>query len=385
METNDLMELGGQQAYLKAGIYGLQGSGKTRTATELAIGLNKYIKSEKPICFFDTETGSDFVAPIVKKNGFKLVGKKSKAFSELVRTMTKAQEMCDVMIIDSVTHIWNELYNSFRLKKYQCRQCNGTGRQGDKECVNSKCNGTGCISDRLTVYDYQPIKKEWNTLFVDPMLNARLHIVVCGRAGNEYESQENLEGKLEIVKSDTKMKAESEFGYEASLLIEMTKDKSEKGIINEAFIWKDRFDLINGKTFKMPKFEDFLPHIQSLNLGGEHISIESGNSVEMLKTPQGSAQEYTKYRDIILEKIQGAISMQFAGRSTEEAKGKLKALKDVFGTVSWTEIENFSIKVLEERLVELVVYLEALGKQESPNGKATPKEAEKAVAKGGKR
>jgi len=50
-----------QTAYLKAGIMGFQGSGKTYTATRIASGLAKLSKKEKPkIAFFDTEKGSDF-------------------------------------------------------------------------------------------------------------------------------------------------------------------------------------------------------------------------------------------------------------------------------------------------------------------------------------
>ena len=48
-----------QTAFLKAGIMGFQGSGKTYTAVDLAIGLTKLSKGTK-VAFYDTETGSDF-------------------------------------------------------------------------------------------------------------------------------------------------------------------------------------------------------------------------------------------------------------------------------------------------------------------------------------
>lgn len=377
----ELKELGGQQAFLKGGIFGLAGSGKTRTSSEIAIGLAKFIKSEKPVYFFDTETGSDFVAPLFKKNGLRLVGKKSKAFSDLINAMHVAEKHCDIMQIDSITHVWNELCESFRRKKYECHKCGGTGKLNGAVCGNQKCNGSGTITDRLALWDYQPIKKEW-TVFVELMLNSRLHVIVCGRAGYEYESQENLEGKLEIVKAGTKFKAESEFGYEASLLIEMRKEKTEKGIENVAFVWKDRFDFINGKEFKFPKFEDFLPHIEALNLGGEHISLESGSSVEMLKTPKGSPVEYDKYRQIALEKIQAAMLLQYPSQSAEDKKGKVECLKTAFGTHSWTEVENMQVNILEEGLLRLQEYFDQLNAEKTENGKV---EKVPTLVKGGKK
>ena len=56
-------------AFLKMGIMGFAGAGKTHTASETAIGLINYMRekgveyAEKPAFFLDTETGSDWVKP----------------------------------------------------------------------------------------------------------------------------------------------------------------------------------------------------------------------------------------------------------------------------------------------------------------------------------
>lgn len=354
----NITALGNRQAYLKCGMFGFQASGKTRTATEIAIGLAKYLKSQKPIFFFDTEVGSNFVEPIYRKNGLELIGIQSRAFIDLVGSIHYAADVCDIMIIDSVTHVWVELCDAYRRKRYECRKCENLTMLQRLEC--SRCNGTGAITDRLSVWDYAPIKKEW-ARFVDLMLNSRLHIIVCGRAGNEYESQENIEGKLEILKSGTKFKAESEFGYETSLLIEMRKEKMDKGIENVAFVWKDRFDVINGKEFRMPKFEDFLPHIERLNLGGEHISIEHNSSVEALKTPAGSSEEYTRQRTIILEEIQAAINLRFPSSGAVDKRCKAETLKTIFGTLSWTAVESMGLDILQAKSADLFTYLTNYG------------------------
>jgi len=52
-----------QQAFLKAGFLGFQGSGKTYTAVDLAIGLCKYIKGKRGVAMLDSETGSDWAVP----------------------------------------------------------------------------------------------------------------------------------------------------------------------------------------------------------------------------------------------------------------------------------------------------------------------------------
>ena len=79
-----LKEASAQMAYLKAGFYGIAGSGKTFTASLVAVGLSTLLKSDKPIAMADTETGSDFVRPrIFDPAGKKLFVSKTKAFLRL--------------------------------------------------------------------------------------------------------------------------------------------------------------------------------------------------------------------------------------------------------------------------------------------------------------
>ena len=58
-----------QTAYLKAGILGFQGSGKTYTASRLATGLAKMSSKQPKVAFFDTEKGSDFLVAYYKEQG----------------------------------------------------------------------------------------------------------------------------------------------------------------------------------------------------------------------------------------------------------------------------------------------------------------------------
>ena len=78
------------QAYLKAGIMGFAGAGKTYTATDIAVGLVRHLKAgalpegDRPIFFLDTETGSDYVATKIRESGVELFTAKTRAFKDLI-------------------------------------------------------------------------------------------------------------------------------------------------------------------------------------------------------------------------------------------------------------------------------------------------------------
>ena len=348
------MEIGNDQAYAKVGLYGQQGSGKTFTASLFAIGLHKYIKSTKPVFFFDSETGSSFVKKLFDDEKITLVGKRSKSFADLLESTKLAERNCDISIVDSATHLWMDLCESYRKKKYACEKCSASGKVNDKECF--RCGGSGTIRDKLTVWDYSPVKKSWGE-WVDFFVNSRLHIFVCGRAGGKYEMRENIEGKEEIMKVEETFKSEAEFGYENSLLIQMKPIKTKKGIDNMAFIWKDRFNIINGQEFKMPKFDDILPHIQLLNLGGTHIgTVQEKDTVEMLKTPRANSEEYQKQKQIVIEELQGLLLLRHPSSAADDKKAKTEAVKAIFGTLSWTSVESMKLEALQEGLLRMQDY-----------------------------
>ena len=106
-----------EMAYGKIGFLGFAGAGKTYTATEMAIGIQKLIKSKKPIAFFDTETGSDFVKPKIEREGSSLVLAKTRALQDLLEVVKEAEQECDVLIVDSVSHVWTDLIESYLKRK----------------------------------------------------------------------------------------------------------------------------------------------------------------------------------------------------------------------------------------------------------------------------
>lgn len=322
-----------QTAFLKVGILGFAGSGKTFTASEIAIGLSKQISDKKPVAFFDTETGSDFLIPKFKKAGVELLVLKSRAFVDLMDFMKEAQEVASVAIIDSISHVWQDLMNSYMRK---------LGRK----------NG-------LLFQDWGAIKSEWQQ-FTDVYVNSPIHTLLLGRAGYEYDFETNEAGKKELIKTGTKMKAETEMGYEPSLLLEMSRlkkseisgDTSDKGWVNRCYVLKDRTNTINGVEFDYPTYENFKPVISFLNIGGEHLGVDTSRTSEgLFENPDRSWNERKKQVEIALEEIQQELILQgLSGTSTDAQKKRTELLIEVLGTSSKTAIENLSLEKLKEGL-----------------------------------
>ncbi len=336
-------------AFAKVGILGFAGSGKTRTGTEIAIGLHKAIKSTKPIGFIDTETGSEFVLPIFQSHGIEMLVSKTRAFKDLAEGLREGPTIFDILIIDSVSHFWVDIVESYRKKKN----------------VN-----------RLSFQDWGIIKPMWSGDFATPFVTSALHIIVCGRAGFEYDYFEGDDGKMELYKTGTKMKAEGEFGFEPSLLIEMeriknpeanesyreakTKDAkmkaakqmmAEREFVRMATVLKDRSDIMDGKVFYNPSYEDFAPHWQSINIGGEHKPLEAGDSTSLFDHEGKPDWVITKKRvTIALEELKSELDKAYPSSSAKEKQARIKLMEKVFQTSSATKIEGMSYMLLENGL-----------------------------------
>jgi hypothetical protein len=288
-------EASNEMAYAKIGLYGWQGAGKTFTATVIALGIQKLLKSKKPIFFVDTETGSDWMIKVCKKEKVKLHVAKTRAFSDLLKVFNEVEGTGDVLIIDSVSHIWNELMSSYLKKKKR---------------------------DRLILPDWNILKPMWRQ-FTDLFLTSKIHIIICGRAGWEWDQVADEDGHRELVKQGTKMKAEGEFGYEPSLLVEMERvrdEKNPKKMLHRASVLKDRSQLLDGEHADNPTFEFFMPHIKELNIGGEHVALDTSRTSEEIFDGDGKP-EWKKRKErceVILEEIEAEmVKAGLAGSSGE--------------------------------------------------------------------
>lgn len=323
-----------RMAYSKVGIYGTAGSGKTRTATEIAIGLHKAIKSTKPVVAFDTEPAFSFVLPIFQANGIELlVADESRALSDLMKFMDEAEKITDIVIIDSITHVWRDAQESFLARLNSYRKKDGRKPLG-----------------ALEFQHWRPIKAAWAE-FTDRFLSSKMHVIVCGRAGQiyEYQDKDDGTGKKELISTGTRMATEKELGYEPSLLIEMIADREAGKTSNVALIQKDRADKINGKELRMPTYESFEPHFLALNIGGEHFgSMQARDSQGMFEEADESGwDKERRQREVWSEEIQGLMVKRWPSQSAEHKAAKGEALEKILGTRSWTKVGDTHSSKLE--------------------------------------
>lgn len=336
-----------KMAYGKVGIYGTAGSGKTRTASEIAIGLHKAIGSTKPVVAFDTEPAFSFVLPLFQKAGIELlVADESRALNDLMKFMDEAEKVADIAIIDSITHVWRDAQES-----YLARINDGRKRQNKRPIA------------ALEFQHWRPIKAAWAD-FTDRFLSSKMHVIVCGRAGSVYEYQEKDDGtgKKELITVGTRMATEKELGYEPSLLIEMVADRDNGKIINTAVIQKDRSDTLNGKEIRMPTYGKLEAHFKALNIGGEHFgSMQTKDSRDMYEdADEPGWDKERQQRTIWSEEIQGLMVKRWPGQSAAEKQAKAEALESVFQTRSWTKIENTHSEKLQAGYHEMRKYIEGL-------------------------
>ncbi len=328
-----------EQAAAKLAGYGPQGSGKTTTLGLLALGLAITYHDRAPVAMHDTENGSDFLAPIFAAEGVELLVRKSRAFADMLAALEHAERAgCCVFLVDSVTQTWHELIESYRSKRRIAR---------------------------IEFHQWQDIKTAWRG-WVDRYLNSRLHCLIAGRAGHEYEFQENAEGRKELVRGESKMKAEGEFGYEPSLLFEMEAvrepggARGRGGYLHEVRILKDRARALQGRTFAYRDltryrpgawkrvFRDFLPHFAFLNLGARQRALEPASSEALFEEGDpGEAQRRRQSRAIALEEIESTLVLLWPGQDAQSRRLKLVVLDALFGVRSRTAMQALPLGQLE--------------------------------------
>jgi hypothetical protein len=359
----ELMTMGTGQGYLKAGILGFPKSGKTYTGALLAVVTRQMFGGTKPIAMFDTETGSEYVAPMIRKlTGQDGLVVRSRSFDDLMAFAQECEKRgVSVCLVDSITHPWRELCKAYLTKV-------NAGRKARHLPPRTK----------LEFQDWDPIKEAW-ARWTDWYLNSEMHIIICGRAGFEYDMQVDEEtGRKELQKTGVKMKTESEFGFEPSLLVEMERTQKINGkvlMVRRATVIGDRFGLLDGKIAEFPskngayekelaavqKF--FLPHLEALKPGA-HAPVDTSVKTDMDVDENGNSEMYRARREkqIVLEEIQAAMVRGWPSQKQEDKLAKIGILQEVWHTTSWTKVEGLPTEILRAGLkVVRVKVAEKLG------------------------
>lgn len=217
-------------AKVKLGLYGEAGSGKTYTALKLAFGLGK------KVAVFDTEHSTDFYAA---EFDFHVVH--SRKIEDLLTLLTSGElNDYDVLIVDSVTHIWENVQSSYI--------------ESLKRSKNPKKKAQG-EREELQFQDWAKIKRPWKKMMA-LFLSMDIHVIFTGRLSYIYEMKNN---ELSVI--GDKMKAEGEAQYEPSILVKMELKNGK----NVATVLKDRSNTIMGQAFESPDIEMLKPVIKKLS------------------------------------------------------------------------------------------------------------------------
>ena len=322
-----------ENAFLKMGLQGGPGSGKSFTAALIARGLHKHIKSDRPVGMIDTEGASDHLVADFKAAGVPFVVLKSRSFLDLKDGLDEAADNADVCIVDNVTLLWFDFVTSYK----------------DNKGI-----------DVLSAQDWVALKEIWKREFIDPrFVCAPLHLIITGRAGFEYQDEEDADGRLELKKTGVKMRGENEVGYEPSLLLEMevVRTRTARGlqILNVGTVVKDRDNLVSGSRFENPKFEDFLPVVKKLNIGGRaagvNLARDSKEAFSSRRNPD-VARFFTdrKRRRILTDIIEEELRRAHPGQGGADKKGRADILEKVWGTRSFVELSEDTVKYPPELL-----------------------------------
>lgn len=319
---------------------GFAGDGKTYTATQIAIGLHKKIKSKKPIAIFDTEKAAKALVDIFKGAGIKAVvsddQRSLKALGDAIKWCEQGN--ADILIIDSITHVWEEYLAAYMAEKKR---------------------------NRLQFEDWGVIKPKWKREFSTPFVKANVHIIFTGRAGYEYSDEKNEEtGKREIFKSGIKMKAENETAFEPDVLVLMEKQMQtigpDKKVWREATILKDRAAKIDGKTFKNPTFEDFAPAINSL-LSGVYQESTAEEIRDTFQDAESKQQENRYKRGKLIAEIEGVFMLMGLGTAVKDKQFKAACLNRIWQVVSIDKLDDIRVNDLEAGLAGLRKFSEMYG------------------------
>lgn len=370
-EDNFFTDIANTKPYFKAALQGFAGTGKTYTSALIAVGLHKRIGSKKPVVIFDTEKAAKFLKPLFAENNIEVLIRESRSLADLVETMHRVEAgASDILLIDSISHVWENYLESYKTKVRRTQ---------------------------LQFQDWGIIKPTWKREFSDIFVSGMYHVIMCGRAGYEYDSEINEDTmKREIYKSGVKMKVEGETAYEPDLLVLMERyeeviKKDEKKVWREATVLKDRSTLLDGKTFKNPSYDNFAPSIEAMlenPFDRRTVEITPERDTALLFKTEEQKAEWKRDRDIQLERIDGLLSRIWPGSVGKDKAAKLEILEQVFGTTSETEIKQMRPEDLKEgyRYLQDLVVSAGFAKYITKEGKKVmvvsgPQEPEKKEVK----
>ena len=342
---------------LKAAFFGPGGSGKTITAMLLAVGLSKEQHQSAPIAFVDPEGVEEFVAPICAAESVPLVVLRGRTFVEMRDGLTEAEQIgCCAYVVDHYDGIFRELAEAQKVK-------------------------LNLIGRKLPYAHREELIRVWDE-WVRQFRRSPLACIFTGRLAWEWGDSETEDGEVEKIKLGTKMRGDSDAGYEPNLLIEMerlekfTRDKVSKRkqgeIQHVARILKDRRMVLNGRSFAWKDLNEyqvgdyqavykaFSPHVAqttisraaelqvgSVGTGGVVGHVRS--STELFSAPQGESAFAERLRRVTVacEDFQATLKVLWQGETDKAKACRQAAIEAIFQTRSWSAVESKTAEAVE--------------------------------------
>lgn len=265
---------------LRAAFFGPSGSGKTYSALSVATGIAESTKSK--IAVIDSERGS--ASKYADIFAFDVVNLEKKNIDEYIRFIHDAQaEGYGVLIIDSMSHAWQELLEDVdKLAK-----------------TKFKGNSWSAWSEGT------PKQKK----FIDALLSFDGHIIATMRSKTEWQTSDNENGK----KAPTRVGLAPEQGkgieYEFDLLVEISTE-------HIANVIKDRTG----------KFQDSMLEKPGIQFGKDLVAwLNTGVDAQPKQKEKG--------------KIDGILSAIAAAKTLDD----VEKIKHQATLRAWTEQEEIRI------------------------------------------
>jgi hypothetical protein len=336
----------------KIGFMGDQGVGKTTSAGLFAAALSVQFHSGAPIVATDPELGWQFLDPVIfRKEKIKLIQRTVPTFAAMLGDIAFAEREGACVWAVELGKIWIEILHSLQKKK----------------------------PDNWGM----DLRFMWDD-FVARFLNSKLHCLVLGRIQDVIEQVMTERGRVQSIKVGEGMKAggqSNNFGYEPHLVLRLYREQKprikkgkefeEEGrVIHRCQVTKDRTWALNGKVFRWPDRDGYLPgdfkyvwqslqpHFAAVQQTMSLVTLDATQSSEGLIDEDGNSEYYAKRqrREATSAEIKACLDLFFAGQGKEEKQLRLAVNDLLFGVKSKEAADALPYERLERGLRILHAY-----------------------------
>ncbi|HLZ49238.1 MAG TPA: hypothetical protein VKP61_00670 [Candidatus Acidoferrum sp.] len=351
-------------SYLKLSTDGRDGSGKTCTMAQLAVGIAKEYANSDPVHVFDSsDRWPAWKVHIFDVEKVPLVITAGDSLAALLESMNGfLSTESAVYVADDLTVPWTEGLATFAYD-----------------------NGNLPFDRR------QQLMNEWNK-FVRPFQLGEFHAIACGRLGYFWENVEDEHGEIKLLQGDSKFNAGGgqNFGYDCILECEMRRRKRRiAGLLRGKTVMeyvcdvvKDANSIINNQQFTFADFEKgvyrpgdykkvldcFRPHIEFRRKLAQARRAVAKSSDSLIVAGRTAWAEDQAARKGYLEELDNLLNHCFPGgekRSKLDAMYRNLALEYLNGFSSWSRMQEEVATIRLKQNVEIVKALRTrLGKGE---------------------